>query len=238
MSTAHHPQTDGATERSNQEIEAYLSMFCANNPETWRQLLPTLEFSYNTKPHATQKESPFYLQMEYNPTTIPTAFPQTNLPETQERLLTLQEARKEAYAAHELAHQKMMERITRGFSPFKVGDKVWLESKHLKLRYESQKIAPKREGPFWILEVLNPLNYCLELPWSWRIHPVIHASLLSPYKTNGVHGENFIRPPPDLVEGQPEYKVEAVISHRRHGKGYSYLIKWKGYSTAENTWEP
>jgi len=94
MSTAHHPQTDGATERANQEIEAYLSIFCANNPKKWRQLLPTLEFSYNTKPHATQKESPLYLQMGYNPTAIPTAFPQTNLLDTQEQLLILQEAQK------------------------------------------------------------------------------------------------------------------------------------------------
>src|SRR5271163_2137008 len=207
MSTAHHPQTDGAMEQSNQEIEAYLSIFCTNNPETWRQLLPTLEFSYNTKPHATQKESPFYLQMGYNPTAIPTAFPQTNLPETQERLLTLQEARKEAYAAHELARQKMMERITRGFTPFKVGEKVWLESKHLKLRHESKKLAPKREGPFKITEVLNTLNYRLLLPKNWRIHPVFHASLLSPYKENNVHGENFPEPPPELVEGEPEYEI-------------------------------
>jgi len=73
----------------------------------------------------------------------------------------LQEARKEASATHELAHQIMMERITCGFSPFKIGDKVWLESKHLKLWYESKEIAPKQEGPFWIIEVLNPLNYCL-----------------------------------------------------------------------------
>jgi len=70
-----------------------------------------------------------------------------------------------------------MECITHGFSPFKVGNKVWLESKHLKLRYKSKKIAPKREGPFWIIEVLNPLNYRLELPHSWRIHPVIHVTL-------------------------------------------------------------
>jgi len=238
MSTAHHPQTDGATERANQEIEAYLSIFCANNPKKWRQLLPTLEFSYNMKPHATQKESPLYLQMGYNPTAIPTAFPQTNLPDTQERLLILQEARKEASAAHQLAHQTMMEHITCGFSPFKVGDKVWLELKHLKLRYESKKIAPKREGPFRIIEVLNSLNYCLELPHSWRIHPVIHVTLLSPYKTNGVYGENFLEPPPDLIEGQPEYEVEAVLSHRRQGRGWAFLIKWKGYSTSENTWEP
>ena len=80
MSTTHHPQTDGATEQANQEIEAYLSIFCANNPEKWRQLLSTLDFSYNTKPHATQKGSPLYLQIGYNPTAIPTAFPQINFP--------------------------------------------------------------------------------------------------------------------------------------------------------------
>ena len=112
MSMAHHPQTDGATEQANQEIEAYLSIFFCNNPETWHSLLPTLEFVYNSKPHATQKQSPFYLQMGYDLKAIPTAYPKTNLPETQDRLLILQEAQKEAEAAHKLARQKMMERIT------------------------------------------------------------------------------------------------------------------------------
>ena len=176
--------------------------------------------------------------MGYNPTSILTAFPQTNVPATQDRILTLQEARKEAQAAHELARQKMIERITRGFSPFKVGDKVWLESRYLKLQYESRKIAPKREGPFKITEVLNPLNYRLELPKSWRIHPVVHVTLLSPYKDNMTHGPNYLTPPPDIIEGQPEYEVEAIISHRRQGRGHAYLIKWKDYPTAENTWEP
>ena len=61
----------------------------------------------------------------------------------------------------------MMERITRGFKPFREGDKVWLELRYLKLRYESKKLAPKQEGPFKVLEVLSPLNYRLELPKSW-----------------------------------------------------------------------
>src|SRR3979490_568157 len=99
-------------------------------------------------------------------------------------------------------------------------------------------MAPKREGPFKVIEVLSPLSYRLELPRSWKIHPVIHITLLSPYKTNGVYGDNFPQPPPDLIEGQPEYEVESIISHRQQGRGYAFLIKWKGYSTAENTWEP
>src|SRR5271155_733544 len=183
MSTAHHPQTHRATERANQEIEAYLSIFCANHPKAWNSHLPTLKFSYNIKPHANQKEAPLFLQMGYNLISIPTAYPITNIPATQERLLILQEARKEANAVHELARPKMIERITRGFKPFLKGDKVWLESKYLKLRHENRKLAPKREGPFAISKVLNPLNYRLSLPKSWHIHPVFHATLLSPSNT-------------------------------------------------------
>src|ERR1700678_2172731 len=102
--------------------------------------------------------------MAFNPMAIPTACPKTNIPAMQERLLLLQEARNKANAAHELARQKMMEQITQGFTPFEVGEKVWLELKHFKLRHESKKLAPKQEGPFKITEVLNTLNYRLLLP--------------------------------------------------------------------------
>ena len=80
MSTAYHPQTDGATEQSNQEIEAYLCIFCGNNPEQWSTLLLTLEFSYNWKPHAKMLKSLFYLMYGENPMAIPIAYQKTNLP--------------------------------------------------------------------------------------------------------------------------------------------------------------
>ena len=47
LSTAYHPQTDGTTERTNQEIEAYLSIYCASHPEEWPIALHTLEFTHN-----------------------------------------------------------------------------------------------------------------------------------------------------------------------------------------------
>ena len=131
----------------------------------------------------------------------------------------------------------MLLRDKRTFKGFNVNDKVWLEAKNLKLRYESKKIAPKQEGPFTITEKLGPLTYRLHLPHQWKIHPVFHASLLSPYRSNETHGPSFTHPPPDLVEGEEEFEVEAIIKHRRTQGRTQYLVKWVGYPTADNTWE-
>ena len=60
---------------------------------------------------------------------------------------------------------------------------VWLDTRHLKTNYH-KKMAPTREGPFEIKEVLGPVTYQLKLPESWKIHKVFHATLLHPDKEN------------------------------------------------------
>src|SRR5258708_7500330 len=48
-STSYHPQTDGQTERVNQEIEAYLRVFVSHQQDNWADWLPLAEFAYNNK---------------------------------------------------------------------------------------------------------------------------------------------------------------------------------------------
>ena len=158
LSTAYHPQTDGQTEQTNQEVKTYLCIFCANNPQKWTDFLPTAEFHHNSVPHSSTKVSPFSLLHGYEPRAYP-PLGKTFLPALENCLMTLEEARKEALAAHETAHRIMRERNTRNFSPWKVGDKVWLEAMNLRLNYPSRKLAPKRQGPFEIVQVLSPLTY-------------------------------------------------------------------------------
>jgi hypothetical protein len=237
LSTAYHPQTDGTTERTNQEIEAYLSIYCSTHPEEWLYSLATLEFTHNDRRHADRPKTPFELILGDTPIAIPLSFENTKFPTIEEKMKTLIRNREEALAAHELARTRMIERRTSTFIPFKLGDMVWLDTRNIKTNHH-KKIGPKREGPFEITRVIGPVTYQLKLPKTWKIHNVFHATLLRQYKETEVYGANFPKPPPELIEGEEVYEVEQIMRHRRRGRGYQYYVKWKGYPISEASWEP
>jgi hypothetical protein len=104
--------------------------------------------------------------------------------------------------------------------------------------HPTTKLAPKRHGPFPIVRVLSPITCELHLPAQWKLHPVFHVDLLTPYRETEFHGANYDKPPPDLIDGEEEYEVEQIVASRRFGRGckLQYLVKWKGYPDTENQW--
>ena len=128
LSTAFHLQTDRTTEHFNQEIEAYLSIYCTSHLEDWIDAIPMLKFTHNNRQHSDQKHTPFELMMGTNPLAIPLAHEYTKYPSVEERLGSLTNNRKEALAAHEYARSHMLQRIKSNFQPFRTGQKVWLEA--------------------------------------------------------------------------------------------------------------
>ena len=66
LSTAYHPQTDRATERANQELEAYLRIFVSFEQNDWAQLLPVAMIALNNRTNTSIGVSPFFMTHGYH----------------------------------------------------------------------------------------------------------------------------------------------------------------------------
>jgi hypothetical protein len=234
-STAYHPRTDGQSERSNQWLETAIRFITNQKQKNWAPYLPIAQFTHNNWPSDTTRKSPFFLLMGFNPRAdwVHTTSP---IPRVTLRLEQLKEARVQAHDAMIKAQQSWVKH--RDTPKYKEGDQVWLEGKNLRINQPTAKLAPRRHGPFKIIQVMSAINYRLELPTQWSIHPVFHIDLLTPYKETIMHGPNFTRPTPELIDGEEEYSVEKILDSRRFGRRrrLQYLVKWEGYPDSDNMW--
>jgi len=135
------------------------------------------------------------------------------MPEVQIRKEQLWEVRKQAQESM-MRVQQSWTKEKQPHKPYAKGEKIWLEGKNLRMLHPTTKLRPRRFGPFKITEVLGSTTYRLDLLPTWKIHNAFHSALLSPYQETKEHGANFVEPPPDLIEGEPEYKVEKILGAR------------------------
>ena len=56
ISTAYHPQTDGQSEHTNQQLEQYLHIFIDYHQQNWALLLPLAQYTLNTGPMQQQRK--------------------------------------------------------------------------------------------------------------------------------------------------------------------------------------
>lgn len=72
MSSAYHPQTDGATERANRVVLQMLRAYAAQNPNDWSKRLALLEFATNNAEQKATGYSPFFVCSGRHPRTTNT----------------------------------------------------------------------------------------------------------------------------------------------------------------------
>jgi RNase H-like domain found in reverse transcriptase/Reverse transcriptase (RNA-dependent DNA polymerase)/Integrase zinc binding domain/Chromo (CHRromatin Organisation MOdifier) domain len=241
-STAYHPQTDGQTERVNQELEQFIRLFVNECQDDWDDLLPMGEFAYNNHIHSSTQQTPFMMdmgrhpQMGFEPHEAPSRLQTVN--EFAERM---KDTLTEAKAALTKVKDDMACFYNQCHTPaptYKVGDRVYLDSSDISTTRPSKKLAHHFLGPFPIVKCIGTHAYRLRLPNSMsRLHPVFHVVKLLPAPTDPFPGRHSrTLPPPTVVEGKPQYEVESILDSRMHQGKLQYLVHWKGYGYEENSW--
>ena len=234
--SAYHPRMDGQSERNNQWVGTYFWFFTNHQQTNWAGLLPLAEFAHNNWKNETTKHTPFFLLMGYHPR-ADGHYAASSSPLVEQRLDMLLRVRRDAQTHMTRAQQSWVKH--KDTPKYEVRDCVWLDGRNLRTDQPTSKLAPQRHGPFTVSQVMSPVSYRLELPHQWRIHPVFHTDLLTPYRETKTHGANYQCPPPELIDNEEEYEVKAILDSWCFGRGrkLQYLIKWLGYLSSNNQWE-
>jgi len=219
LSTAFHPQTDGQTERMNQELEQYLRMFIDHRQEQWPEWLGTAEFAYNNKVQTSTKVSPFKANIGRNPRMGFELRKKGKFEEANKFVERMQEIQEEAKAVLSKVQEDMKKYADRHrgeVEEYKVGDLVLLSTKDLKYQMvgrRTEKLMERFVGPYKIKSIVSTNAIELELPSTIKIHPVVNVSRVRRY-TSQVEGQKKEMPQPVVIKEEEEWEVEKIMNKR------------------------
>ncbi|VDC06389.1 unnamed protein product [Peniophora sp. CBMAI 1063] len=187
--TAYHPQTDGQTERQNQELETFLRIWVNSHQNDWATWLPSPQFCYNNLAHSTTGISPSTALFGmpaydgYNTCLKP------KVPAASEFAAMHDKIREEVKSALCDSKTRMKEQYDKHVCdtiPYACNQLVWLSAKNIKSVQPSKKLTHLCCGPFRVIKKISTTSYKITIPLYWkekRVHDVFHADLLCPYVT-------------------------------------------------------
>lgn len=168
MSSAYHPETDGATERTNRTITQMIWMCVSPNQRDWVQKLPGIEFAINLAKSESTGYAPFFLNTGRLPWTMiwnshePSSYP------------GVKRFAKKMKVAIMKAHNKLIASRTkqvrdanrkRRMAPFQQGDYTYISAKNMSIpKGFARQLSLKYIGPYLVEWDFGNNSYQIKIP--------------------------------------------------------------------------
>ena len=248
MTTRHHPQANGKTERMNAVLADVLRSICNWSGTDWCNHLDLAEFAINGSEVSTIGMTPFRANYAFEPTAPGNVGkPDLNVPAADEFAEAIFAAATHAKDALDRAKRKWESdtpafRKLRTFAP---GDKVLLSTSHLGIKTMAKKLTSKFVGPFEVMPAPNgrtgnPNVVYLKVPRALKIHMPVNIENVKFYQCRTAEYGGPPEPPPlpIHVDGHDRWEVDEVVAERQRGQKREVLVKWTGFDILSSTWEP
>src|SRR5258706_1479248 len=219
LSTTHHPQMDGLSERAIQTLKQFLRIYCHDRQDRWARWLPLAQFCYNSTATATHGYTPFAATYSWNPRTIQVNEEEVGNPAAEDWLDRMARVHKDIASTLRDINNKCSSLHVDKTHSFQIGDKVLIDRRNLTIKSgNNRSLSNKYIGPYTIMDKKGFHAYKLPLPPYICLHPTVHALLLKPYQT--WHDEDI------EIDDEDEllYLIEKIINSRYFSSGVKYLI--------------
>ncbi|GJX33949.1 gag-pol polyprotein [Tanacetum coccineum] len=187
FSTSHHPQTDGQIEVTNRTIGMLLRTLVKKTMKDWDLKLSHAEFAFNRAPNYSTGKTPFEICYGVNPLTpidlIPLSIEPKASIEAETKAKEIKRLHEQVKSRIEKANEMYKAKANKNckHSTFSPGDLVWIHL--IKERFPSKrknKLMPRAEGPFKVLERFGDSAYKVELPGDVSVSSTFNVGDLTP----------------------------------------------------------
>ena len=237
-SSKYYPQANGRVERINATILDMLRTKLAQGSSEWTVHLPFIEFALNHAPRRETGLSAFQVEYGKNPRSVMDLALDQVLPQAQTTVDNIRAGENLVRDTLASIANRAETRLLPSRRPLRwqVGDLVWIDARLFNQQFEIRKFRDRYIGPFPVTEVFNNNNYRVDVRQRFprMDQDVFNAKFLRPHVSRKDHLQQPVVSQP--VPGF--YEVARIINHRERHGAKQYLVRWKGFSSADDTWEP
>jgi hypothetical protein len=263
MSTSYHPETDGASERSNKTVIQAIRFHVERNQKGWVRALPRVRFNIMNTVNKSTGFTPFQLRLGRSPRLIPPLISASLLPEDTHNTPTalsatsiIERLQHDVWEAQDNMFKSKISQAQQANKhrlmdfPFKVGQRVRLSTLHRRRDYKSKdekrvvKFMPRFDGPYDIIHI-DPTHstVTLNLPRSPDVFPVFHTSEVMPFIENDEElfpSRTLHAPEPINVNDNLEHFIDKILDEKKgRGRGQPrFLVRWVGQGPEYDLWLP